>query len=250
MRRLRVSDSPRVRRRTSWIVAAGLGLRRAPARRRGRQRCDLGRRRAPRCRGFPTCKRGERSDPLSVKGPPGAAARVPAGPQGDASEPPAGRRGPRRGGRRSARVRAASWPTRNVDLARSSGNIVNVAKVPLTASVDIVAYCFDLDAAPRSVERDDRGQPRHVRRPTTRPATRCDRALQSTPTVDRALARTWGCAQGTEAAVVMPGGGSPFYVVFDYGALEEVGRPAVAARAARGARSPRARGGRRRDSPT
>ena len=34
-------------------------------------------------------------------------------------------------------------------------------------------------------------------------------------TVDRSLARTWGCAQGTEAAVVMPGGGSPFYVVFD-----------------------------------
>jgi hypothetical protein len=99
-----------------------------------------------------TCKPTEAPIHWSVKGPPGAKGATgpqgPAGPKGDTGA--LGPEGPR--GLSTPLVFAHVLADANVDASRSSANIVNVSKLPVAGSVNIVVYCFDLDAFPRGVQ--------------------------------------------------------------------------------------------------
>jgi hypothetical protein len=86
---------------------------------------------------------------------------------------------------------------------------------PVAGSFDIVVSCFDLDAFPRGVQATIEDSLEHRSTPDPRGFTTAIEVIPVEATVDRTLARTWGCAQGTEAAALQAGGGSPFYVVFD-----------------------------------
>ena len=86
---------------------------------------------------------------------------------------------------------------------------MNVSKLPVAGSVNIVVYCFDLDAFPRGVQATIADTLEHPSSGTVL------NVIPVEATVDRTIARGWGCAQGREGAVLMPGGGTPFYVVFD-----------------------------------
>ena len=189
MRQLRVSKLVAAFAAIGMIVAGGLAY--ATTRRPTAPSTAATRRERGALRVLPgsqTCKQGEAPIHWSVKGPPGAPGpQGPPGPKGDTGA--TGPRGPRQS---TPLAFAHVLADANVDLARSSGNIVNVAKMPLTASVNIVAYCFDLDAAPRSVSVTIEDS-----LVTSAPYDQAGHTLAIAgvvvnATVDRSLARTWG----------------------------------------------------------